>query len=171
MRFDEIYHATHKAVLGYITAKCARTADIADIFQETYLALFRTLQSRGDAYIENETAFVMQIARRKLARYYSLRTRLRMFVSLSRDADDGVTDWSEAEAAHFLSEDFTVSQACMDALWTHLHAKPETTQKCFYLMYDLGLTLAEIARALGLSESNVKNRIYRTLKEMRKILE
>ncbi|MCL2363565.1 MAG: RNA polymerase sigma factor [Defluviitaleaceae bacterium] len=170
MRFDEIYNATHRAVLVYITAKCARNADIGDIFQETYIALYRTLRNNPDTHIENETAFVIKIARRKLARYYNLRTRLGMFVSLHAAHDEGESDLSDAEAARFMTEDFTLTHARMDAARTFLAGKPEVTQKCFYLMYDMGLPIAEVARALGLTESNVKNRIYRTIKELRALI-
>ena len=34
-RFDEIYNSTNRTVLTFITAKCGRTADVSDIFQET----------------------------------------------------------------------------------------------------------------------------------------
>ena len=170
MRFDEIYAATQRSALIYITAKCARNADIGDIFQETYLALYRTLRNNPDMRIENESAFVLKIARRILARYYNLRTRLKMFVSLQAAYDEGESDLSDAEAARFMTDDFTVTHARMDAARAHLQRKPELTQKCFYLMYDMGLSIAEVARAMGLTESNVKNRIYRTIKELRQLI-
>ena len=62
-RFDEIYNATHKLTLTFITAKCDRTADIGDIFQETYMELYRVLQKRGPSYIANDRAFVLRLAK------------------------------------------------------------------------------------------------------------
>ncbi|MFQ9801920.1 MAG: sigma factor-like helix-turn-helix DNA-binding protein [Clostridia bacterium] len=35
------------------------------------------------------------------------------------------------------------------------------------MYYSLDLTIPEIAKQLSMSESNVKNKLYRTLKEMR----
>ena len=71
-RFGEIYNSTNKAVLTLITAKCGRTADISDIFQETYLDLYKILDERGADYVIHKKAYVLRIAKRKIARYYSL---------------------------------------------------------------------------------------------------
>ena len=43
-------------------------------------------------------------------------------------------------------------------------------KKVFYLFYDVGQTIPEIARALSMSESNVKHKLYRTLKELQTLL-
>ena len=59
-RFDEIYNSTNKAVLAFITAKCGRTADIGDIFQETYMELYQILIKRGVEYVTNDKALVLR---------------------------------------------------------------------------------------------------------------
>jgi len=170
-RFDEIYNCTHKAALTYITAKCARTADISDIFQDTYMELFQVLKKRGTSYISNEKAFVLRLAKQKLARHYSLQERLRIFVSASAINEDGDNvDLTDNEASAFLTEDFTVDKLTLDEARDYIHSRPEIVQKIFYLFYDVGLTLAEIAAALKISESQVKNKLYRNLKDLRNIL-
>lgn len=40
-------------------------------------------------------------------------------------------------------------------------------RKIFYLYYSLELTIAEIAVELEMTESNIKNKLYRTLAELR----
>jgi DNA-directed RNA polymerase specialized sigma24 family protein len=40
-------------------------------------------------------------------------------------------------------------------------------KKVLYMFYELGMTIAEIAEELSMSESNVKHKLYRTLKEVR----
>jgi len=169
-RFDEIYNATSKAALTYITAKCGRTADISDIFQDTYMELYQVLKKRGPSYISNNKAFVLRLARQKLARYYSLQERLRMFVSSSAVNDDGDMALSELEANAFLTEDFAVDNVTLDAAKEYIYSRPEVVQKVFYLFYDVGLTIAEVAEALAISESQVKNKLYRTLKGLRNVL-
>jgi len=167
-RFGEIYNSTNKAVLTFITAKCGRTDDISDIFQETYLELYKILDKRGADYVTHEKAYVMRIAKRKIARYYSLRERLRMFVSMSATNEDGEeVDLSDLEADAFLTEDFSVNHALLETARQFIASKPEVVQKVFYLMYDVGLSIPEIAQTLSTSESNVKNKLYRTLKELR----
>jgi len=170
-RFDEIYNSTHKSVLLYITSKCGRTADISDIFQNVYMELYQVLRRRGADYIINDTAFVMRLARRKVARYYSLLERLRMFVSydaLNGQGDE--VDFSDPEADGFLIEDFVVDQEDLHNARRFIHTQPEAVQKVFYLFYELDLTIPQIARALSIGESNVKNKLYRTLKELKNLL-
>ena len=169
--FDEIYNATHKAALAFITAKCARTADIADIFQDTYVELYQVLQKRGTGYITNHKAFVLRLARQKLARYYSLQQRLKMFVSARAADEDGEEiDLHGFEADAFLTEDFVVNRVMLEAAREYVHTRPEAVQKVFYMFYDMGQTIPEIAKALAITESDVKNKLYRTIKELRKLL-
>ncbi|MCL2500991.1 MAG: RNA polymerase sigma factor [Defluviitaleaceae bacterium] len=167
MRFDEIYDATKKTVLAYITAKCARTADIKDIFQETYTALYKVLEKRGADYVKHDKAFVMKIAKRKVAGYYSFMQRMRNIISLTAVNDGEEADLSGFDAERFMTEDFTVNYVLLESLRKYLSEKPEVTQKVFHLVYGVGLTIPETAEMLGIGESNVKNRLYRTLKELR----
>ena len=170
-RFNQIYDATHKAALTFITAKCGRTADISDIFQETYMELYQVLVRRGPNYITNEKAFVLRLAKQKLARHYSLQERLRLFVSAIAVTEDGEeVGLTGYEADLFLTEDFAVDKITLDEAKAYIFSRPEIVQKVFYLFYDVGLTIAETAAALGISESQVKNKLYRSLKELRKLL-
>ena len=170
-RFDEIYNSTHKAALTFITAKCSRTADISDIFQETYMELYQVLVRGGPSYITNERAFVLRLAKQKLARHYSLQERLRIFVSSIAVNEDGEeVDLTDYEVDLFLTEDFAVDKITLDEAKEYIFSRPEIVQKVFYLFYDVGLTIAETADALEISESQVKNKLYRSLKELRKLL-
>jgi len=88
-RFGEIYDSTNKAAFAFITAKCGRACDIGDILQETYMELYQILVRRGAGYVTNERALVLRTAKQKVARYYSLSRRLRMFVSITAKNADG----------------------------------------------------------------------------------
>ena len=171
-RFDEIYNSTNKQVRAFITARCRRTADIADILQDTWLELYQILTKRGVDYVTHEKALVMRIAKNKLSKYYTLTERLRMFVSATVTDDDGEeVDLTELEADSFLTEDFTVNQIIYETARQLILQKPEGVKKVFYLYYDVGLTMVEIAAELSVSESAVKHRLYRTVNELRNILE
>ena len=172
LRFNEIYDSTSKSVLTFITAKCGRTADIYDIFQDTYMELYQVLDKRGVEYIENDNAFIFTIAKQKIARYYTLKERLKNFVSMhTADEDEKEVELSEFEIDSFSVEEFVVNGALYETIKQFLHSKPEDVQKIFYLMYDVDLTIPEIAQALSISVSSVKNKLYRTLKEIRNFLE
>ena len=170
-RFDEIYNSTSKITLVYITAKCRNTADISDIIQETYMELYQVLIKRGVDYITNDKAFVIRIAKQKISRYYSLLERLKIFISISTNNEDDVEiDLSDFEANSFLLEDYAVNRILLESVQHFVHSKPEIVQKIFYLFYELDLSIPEIAVALSMSESSVKNKLYRTLKEIRNLL-
>jgi len=94
-----------------------------------------------------------------------------MFVSydaLNGQGDE--VDFSDPEADGFLIEDFVVDQEDLHNARRFIHTQPEAVQKVFYLFYELDLTIPQIARALSIGESNVKNKLYRTLKELKNLL-
>jgi len=171
--FEEIYNKTHRAVHVHIASKCRSTADIADIFQETYFELYRVLRKHGVGYIANANAFVLKLARRMIARHYSILERVGVLLSLNVGGsgnDDDVIDFTELCADAFVVEDFAVDQALLSTAKQFVESQPDAVQKVFYLHYEADLTIAEIAKALGMTESNVKNKLYRTLKSLRELM-
>ncbi|QVK18631.1 sigma-70 family RNA polymerase sigma factor [Mycoplasmatota bacterium] len=163
--FNDIYDSTNRKVLIYITTKCNNTADISDIFQETYMELYSVLIKRGVNYIKNYEAFVLKIAKQKIYRYYSILDRLKMMVSLSeKDKAFNITD---LKADSFMIEDTICEKDLVEQVNEFLSKKSEDVKKIFYLFYYFNLSIREIAKLLRLNESNVKNKLYRTLKELR----
>ena len=171
LRFNEIYDSTNKAVLAFITAKCCNTYDIQDIMQDTYVELYKLIVKRGVDYIKNDKAIMLRIAKQKLYRYYSLMDRLRMFVPMTKTNEEGEEiDLPDIEADAFLTEDFITNQIMLDNVRHFIQGKPQDVKKVFYLFYDVEQSIPEIAKALSMSESNVKHKLYRTLKELRNLL-
>jgi len=174
-QFNEIYDSTNKYILVFITAKCGNPADINDIFQETYMELYQLMTKRGAAYVTNEKALVLKIAKQKLARHYSVLKRLQMFVPISaKNEDNEEVDLPDADLNAFLTEDSTedyvVNRIMVENAKKLLQSKPADVEKIFYLFYDVGLTIPEIAKNLSMSESGVKNKLYRTVKELQYLL-
>ena len=170
-RFGEIYDATRRQVLAYITSKCRYTDDISDIFQETYMDFYRVLNNRGEGHVKCMMAYIMNIARRKIARHYTLLERLKLFVPMTVEGEEGeYVELTDFVPDSFLLEDFAINQLMVEAAWQYLKQKPQEVKKVFYLYFEAGLKITEIAEALGLTESNVKNKLYRTLKELREYL-
>lgn len=168
--FNEIYDGTRKKVLAVITAKCCNTSDIGDLFQETYCELFRVLSSRGGGYVENPEAFTVRLAKRKIARYYSSLERRRATVSLMSEDENG----DDIDLSLFCSDGFSVEDSAVNSEMLGLirgliAEKDETTKKIFYLFYTLEYTIPQISDLLEVSESTVKNRLYRTLKQLREL--
>ncbi|MDR0248339.1 MAG: sigma-70 family RNA polymerase sigma factor [Oscillospiraceae bacterium] len=171
-QFNEIYDSTYKAVLSYITARCKNAADIGDIAQETYMELYGLLCKRGADYVRNGHAITLKIAKRKLYRHYTLAEKLRRFVPLTvtdeRGDEVSLADL-EAEEESASMEEMVVNQIMLEEARRFLRQKPDDVKKVFNLYYDAELTIAEIAQALQMSESNVKHKLYRTLKELREL--
>jgi len=169
-RFNEIYNSTYKAVLAYITAKCEFTADINDIFQNTYMELYQVLCRRGVAYVTDEKGLVFRIAKRKLARHYSILKRMQNIMHITVESGEGCgTEVSDIDLYDLSMEDIAVNQVLLDTAKEFIRQKPEDVKKIFYLFYQLGQTIPEIAKLLSISQSNVKNKLYRTIKELREV--
>lgn len=167
--FNRIYDATRRKILGYLTAKCSSPTDIGDIFQETYLALHRALQRHGTDYVKNPDAFVMKLARHQLSRYYSLSDRLKACIPLQSGGDEPDGPGFEAAAEDLPVEDQIVNRDLLERINEHLKQKPADVQKIFTLFYAMEYTIPEIARMLPMKESSVRNKLYRTLHELRSL--
>ena len=166
--FNKIYGESHKAVITQITAKCCNTEDINDIFQETYAELYNVIDSKGIDYIRNPEAFLRKIVKQKIYKHYSAAQRLKMHISIIQvnkngeefDISDTVIDEISLEESYILDEK-------IDEIRKFLKKKSVLTQKIFHLFYSLDKTIPEISQLLGVSQSNIKNHIYRTIKEVR----
>lgn len=163
--FNEIYDRTYKRVLVYITGKCHKIEDVSDILQDTYMELFLFLQKKDWSEIRNEEAFLINLAKSKIYKHYTLLEKIKKF--FSRDVMEEA-DHNAAEMNLSLSlEERVVQQSMIDQAFKYLQTKDELTKKIFYLFYYEDVTIPQIAILLSVGESMVKNRLYRTLKEMR----
>ena len=170
-RFNEIYDSTNRPVLEFITSRCSNTSNINDIFQDTYMELYQLMNKRGAEYVTDGKALVFRIAKQKISRHYSLWKRLQMFVPMTvKDKDNEEIELSDIAADSFLTEDFVVNQIMLDNVKRYIKQKPDDIKKIFYLFYDMDMAITEIAETLSLSESSVKNKLYRTINELRKLL-
>jgi RNA polymerase sigma-70 factor (ECF subfamily) len=135
------------------------------------MELYQVLSKRGVDYITNEKALVMRIAKRKIARYYSFLERLQNFVSINvQHYELNSYEAFDLDVDAFIIEDFSIKQDTLETAKQYIQSKPEDVQKIFYLRYDTDMSIFEIAQTLKMNESNVKNKLYRTLNELRNVL-
>lgn len=168
--FNEIYDATYQKCLRFVMCKCSNTADISDIMQDTYLELYQSLLKHGSSYINIPEAYVMKLAKTKLYRYYSFKEKIQNLLSLEQKSEDD----SECNLADFRCdewenrpEEMFFQRENMEYIFDYLKTKSMEIQKIIYLFYYLDMTIPEIAKELKLTESTVKNRIYRTIHELK----
>ena len=162
--FKQLYEQTYRLAASLITGKCRQTADIGDILQEVYLELYRMLQRRGTDYIRNPEAVIRRLVHQRLARYY--RTLSRRQEVYTEPVEDGCeAELSDIEALSV--EEIAEDRAVLDWTDRYLSEKGELYRKIFHLYYRFGVSVPDIAKLLGRTEGDIKNKLYRTLKEIR----
>lgn len=163
-QFQQIYDQTYQRTAAMILAKSRQTADAADLIQEVYLELYQIIRRRGNTYIKNPEALVGKLTKQTLARYY--RTLSRRMEVYAEPSDEDIT--AEAADIEALSvEEITEDHAVLEWMDGYLASQSEDIRKIFHLYYRFGMKIPEIARYLEKTESDVKNKLYRTLKEIR----
>lgn len=166
--FNRIYDNTKRKVLIHITSKCKNPEDISDIFQDTYSELFSVLSKRGVNFIETEEAFVMRLANKKIYKYYTILEKLKAVIPFTAlNKHNEVYEIQSIESSEIHIEDRMIKDELIEEMHLYLKGKPVDVRKIFYLYYSLELTISEIAVELEMTESNVKNKLYRTLHELR----
>lgn len=160
--FEKIYNLTYNQTLKYIICKCSNIDDVNDIIQDTYVELYNILKRKGTIMLDNTTSYIIGIAKKKLLKHYGILYNLKKF-SLWNDEDAFLDIPSE-----FDLEDEILTRLNAKKVLEYIRKKDIMVIKVFYLYYYLDLKISQIATALALSESNVKNILYRTIKDIKK---
>ena len=61
----------------------------------------------------------------------------------------------------------TIKKLNAEAVWKYIKSKNIKVIKVFYLYYCVELKISQIAKELSMSESNVKNILYRNIKDIK----
>lgn len=167
--FEKLYDDTYLPTARYVARHCSDSARIPDILQDVYTDVYETLRRRGEGYIRQPAAFVLQVAKAKLARFYDRRGRQPVLLSLDAETEEGgELDRLELWDAGALSpEDAAVNAALLEQIMALVHAEPPETQRIFTLYYGFGLSAREIAGELGGRDAAVRSRLYRLTQKIR----
>ena len=159
--FESIYQNTYDNTLKFIVVKCNNIDDINDIIQDTYVELYNKLK-RKSIKVENEKNYIVGIAKNIIKRHYR---------KIQKDNNQiSIEEYENIELSDEINlEDDFITQSNAKDVWNYIKNKDLVTAKIFYLYYILGYKLEEISKEMDLNISNVKARIYRNLKEMKKI--
>ena len=164
-KFNDIYDKTNLYLLKYIIIKCHNINDTSDIMQETYLELWKILNKK-ELVDKNIKSYLIGIANNKIKKHYSLISRIKT-ISLFEKNDKDI------ELIDILEDDLNIDNIIIekvtwDTIWKYIkNKKNQDIPKVFYLYYEMDLSIKEIALSLNVSESYIKNLIYRTLKELK----
>ena len=156
--FNEVYDKTYDAVVKYVVCKCNNIDDVNDIIQDIYIALYKQLSKHND--IENINQYVIGIAKNKINKYYGLSYKIKNLFTK--------TEINNLKNNINIEKNI-VDKDNLEEIWKYLKNKDIIIFKIFYLYYVESLTIKEISKQLNINESNVKNYLYRTLKELKNI--
>lgn len=159
--FENIYQRTYDNTLKFIVIKCNNIDDINDIIQDTYIELYHKLQ-RKNIDVENEKNYIVGIAKNIIKRHYRK--------VKNENNEISINEYENMEVSDDINiEDNFITQENAKDVWNYIENKDIITTKVFYLYYILDYKIEEIAEEMNLNLSNVKSRIYRNIKEMKKI--
>lgn len=164
-QFNEIYDKTYSTVLKYVVIKCSNINDANDIIQEIYLELWRIINKK-ELDVTNIKSYLIGIANNKIKKHYTLIQKFRTISIFSKNEND--IDLIDNVGDDFNLDRFIVEKEGYEKAWDYIKTKKnQDIPKIFYLYYNLELSIREISKELKVSESYIKNIIYRTLKELR----
>lgn len=166
--FEEIYNDTYYRTLRYILCKCSNIEDVNDILQETYVELYKILQRKKYIILENNQNYVIGIAKKRIKRHYGLLYKLQ--TSPTWNCKDEMDYEVELPSSVDVETDI-ITKLDAEKVWKYIKQKNITAVKIFYLYYYSDLKISQIANELNLSESNVKNILYRTIKDIKEKFE
>ncbi len=162
--FKDIYNLTYNQTLKYIICKCSNIEDVNDLIQDTYVELYKILKRKKKIEVENISNYIIGIAKKQIFRYYGklYKTKEHIVFSNSDILED--TDIP----LNFDLEDEIFTKLNVEKILNYIKSKDEKIIKIFYLFYYLNLKISEIAEEMNMSISNVKNVLYRTIKDIKK---
>ena len=154
--FDTIYNESKRYIYYTIlkTVGDKETAD--DIMQETYLDVYRSLNS-----LENPAVFKVwaaKIAQHKISRYF-LKKNPELF-STEEEMDDVVGDITEEDMGA-LPEDAMINKEVQRLIGEIVDGLPENQRSAILSFYYNQMSIAEIAEAMGVPENTVKTYLFR----------
>lgn len=151
-KFDEVYNESYRDISRYVVVSSNNIGDVQDILQNIYLEVYKNI---GKVKDKN---YVFGIAKNVMKKYY----RFKFMKKSDEVLHDNISDNINLEKS--VMEKFDT-----ELVWNYLKKKGGNVSKIMYLYYYEDFTIKQIADTLNLTESNVKNYIYRTLKELRRI--
>lgn len=164
-KFEKIYKDTYDYLLKFIVIKCYNINDVNDIIQDTYIELYKILK-KNKKQIQNMDSFICGIAINIIKRYYHKKNKIVTLLN-----NDEENDIFNSIPDDYNIEEKLITKENAERIWKYIENKDIDTIKIFYLYFRFDEKILDIAKELNLNESTVKNKIYRTLKEIKKNFE
>lgn len=160
MRFESLYRSSRDDVYAYVMSLLRDSAAAEDV---TALAFERAYRKRRsfDRRKGEERAWLFGIARNAALDELRRRQRLARLVVDPASADDP----AQLDAAGAEEDEILLRRATLRRALSELSGRD---RELIALKFHAGLTNTEIARVLGVSESNAGTMVHRTIQKLRK---
>ncbi len=164
--FDELYYVTYQDILKYVVINCSNIEDVKDIVQNVYLDVLKKIDKNKTLISK---AYVIGIAKNKVKDYYRFNYKNKLMSLFSSSNKTEIELIDTIEASINLEEEL-LKEENINFIWTYLKKQDVIISKIFYLYYYMDYNIKDIAKVLSISESNVKNYLYRTLKKINALM-
>ncbi len=167
--FNAVYSETFPAVSRYVVSKCGSLQESEDIIQNIYARFYQRIAKKGYEDIENNEAFVINIAKFECKNYFSFIKKHSSSSSFSDFTEEQMVA-VEAEMSRDQKslEDIMCNSLIARQIFDDIAKDDPITGKIFYLHFACDMKLDEVANSLGLNLSTVKNKLYRTIERQKK---
>ena len=156
--FNRVYNETCRSVSRFVVSKCGNMEDAEDIIQNVYTRFFKRISEKGHEDIESPEAFLINIAKFECRTYFS-----------GRKKDDKVTSFSDyMSKPQQRLEDVISNKIVAKQIFDDIMKTDELTGQIFYLHFACDMKLEDVAKALDVKLSTVKNKLYRTIERQKK---
>ena len=162
--FEELYEQTYKDILRYAVCNCSNIEDVKDIVQTIYLEVLKKLKK--DASFKITKQYIFGIAKNKINSYYRFNYKAKIVSLFSNKNNEKEIELIDNIPDEFDLQAYLINKNNVEIIWNFLKKKKVIIFKIFYLYYYCNLKIKDIAKTLNISEANVKNYLYRTLKEL-----
>lgn len=159
--FCYIYESTYKNTFKYLVLNVSNLEDVNDLIQEIYFDFYKALTKK--IKIDNYSSYILGIANKKISGYYKIFYKVKKVLSVPVHDCNDLKDEFDLECKVF-------NKIEVQKLIDYINSKELAVARCIYLYYYLDMKIKDIAKELNISESNVKNNIYRTINEYKKII-
>ncbi|HET6386633.1 MAG TPA: sigma-70 family RNA polymerase sigma factor [Armatimonadota bacterium] len=174
-----VFQRLHKQYLPFTYALASRKShpdDVEDILQETWVAVWRRLQDPEP--VERFLSLLEAICRHKLADANERRYRRKRrasedpwILSLDAPVDPSSPDgarWADAlESNEPAPETALLERERMDELWTLMQRLPESWRLAVTYRFFNQMSVAETARAMGVTDDAIKKYVFRAVRRLR----
>ena len=144
---ERLFSEHRRGLAKYFRNRIRKSADVPDLVQEVYTRLVKV---KSPEALRAPASYLYAVASNLLKEY---RQRERRYVNLS-DLDEKTVNKLLGELPS-LERELEASQR-VERLYSAIARMPDKIRNAMTLKYRHGLTYAEIAKAMGISESSVK---------------